>query len=247
MKITVTQLRRIIKEEVERIKFEKLARESIRNELVNEGFLDKVKGVFGKGLQANVSGLINGIKLLQSEFDHYRGFDVRKGKPTTPQQFLIKQIYDSNFRVPFPGQEGKSIHVGLLFNDKGFIAKDVAEKIEIAAKKHQDGRLDDEKFKDEVLKLSGVPEKFWGEFTTFAEAIMNDSRSKDQESSKAKSGYDKKMKNLGDKELKDAIELARDFANRRGLSMDDPRVKNHVESELGHQIAARYSRNLVAY
>lgn len=242
MKITTAQLRNIIREEVKKAKFEKFIRESVRNELINEGFLDKVKGVFGKGLQVDVRGLINGIKLFQSEFEHFRGFDVRKSKPKTSQQFLMKQIYDSTFKLPFPGQEGKNINLGLLFNDKGFAAKDVSEKIEIAAKKHADGRLDDEKFKDEVVKLTGVPAKFWGEFTDFAEAVIGDSRKKYEDSSESENKRLDKMKNLGNKELEDAIKFAREFANKNGLSMSDPRVKKQVSDNFGAEREGRYSK-----
>lgn len=63
MKITARQLRTIIKEEVQRAKFEKLVREAVQQEMLDEGFFDSMKS-FGRKMKrkaTDVVGMSDGI------------------------------------------------------------------------------------------------------------------------------------------------------------------------------------------
>jgi hypothetical protein len=185
MKITSSQLRSIIKEEVEKEKLRKIIRESVRQELIREGFLDKIKGVFGGGMEKDFAFLKKAISKLPMKM---QGVKPNKEHPKYAVDFLAAMVGDG-LDVQIPGKKGKGFWLGTLFDGDGNVKeKDLTNKLLDLQQQHKNKKLDDDKFEKEVVKLVGFPRSRWKEFDGFVTDLMAAAKEQ-EEKAKSESEY----------------------------------------------------------
>jgi len=219
MKITVNQLRKIIKEEIQRSKFENLVKEAAQYEKLNEGFFDKVKGVFGKGLAADADKLRIGVRGLQNRALGTTNVE----KPESVADFIAKAVQDSGGFVKLPKQK-RGFQLSKIL-DSG---ADLPKQIDDLKKKFEAGKLDDERFSKQVSELTGIDSKGWGEFSDFVKALIADAEVKvkaaKQGEQEAQAGRERRQseKEKSDYDRRYAI------ASRLGVDIDDFRVQREL-------------------
>lgn len=227
MKITARQLRAIIKEEAQRAKFEKLVREVVQQEMLDEGFLDKVKGVFGKGMENDASKLIAGVKMLVSRM---AGTAPDLEQPKSTSDFLGKAVNDSpSGRVNWPGKKGKAFSMYKIASADAGLPK----QLDDLKKNYGAGKLNDDKFEQEVEKLVGIPRAGWSEFPTYARALVDDALARSNAVAKGEKEAYEMGQEKDQRKKSEELAMRKRIAAKLGLKMDDMRVDAAMDRERG--------------
>jgi len=227
MKITTSQLRRIIREEVEQEKLRRTIRESIRQELVREGFFDRVKDVFGAGVMKDFPKLLAGVRTLTSTAATH-GPNLEN--PQYASDFLGKAIHESEFGVVnVPGNKGKGFVLSKIFDDQGnLIDKDLNKKLLDLGKQYENKKLDREKFERKVYDLVGIVTTRWSEFADFAKDLVAACKAKaDKQKKDSDDAYEQGQKEKAARSAEDR-DLRMKVARKLGLDQDDPRVDQEM-------------------
>jgi len=240
MKITALELRSIIKEEVEKEKLRRIVREAVRQEMINEGFLDKVKGMFGGGIIKDFASLMKGISELPM---HYSGVKPNKENPKIAADFLAAMIGDG-LDVQIPGKKGKGFWLGTLFDGDGNLKeKDLTTKLLDLQSQYKNKKLNDDKFEKEVVKLVGFPRARWSEFASFAKELIT--AAKEQEEKAKRESEDKleqgkkereSAKKQKEDEKRDAERAEYERATRNRRASDAQRDREARERDIEYRM-----------
>ena len=233
MKITTNQLRRIIKEEVEQEKLRRTIRKSVRQELICEGFFDKIKSAFGGGgMMKDFSKLLSGIRTLTGTSRYGANLE----NPKYANDFLGKEIHDSkDGSVSVPGKKQKGFYLLKMFNweDGSLVDNDLVKKLVDLQKQYQNKKLKDEQFQKKVHDLTGVIATRWSEFEGFAKDLMAACKAKEDAAKKASDdAYEQGQRERSARAEEDR-ELRMKVARKLRLDMDDPRVDAEMDRVRG--------------